>query len=134
METKKLTKEDLSRYTKNGHLTVGDIKKWFKDNLDIPDDAPVLMERIEDKYFEKSNWGVYLKRGENAWSVDHMNTEMKAENLRRERGEESEYPGIEDPSKFIQEITDEHMTQYYPLWCCVRYGDEDGIMFIDGHY
>lgn len=131
---KKLEKEDLERYTKGGHLTVGDIKKWFEKNPDIPDDAPVLMERIPDVYFEKHGWGVHLKEGDGFYSCKRFNDEMIAEMTRRDLGEEPEYPKIEDPSKHIVELTDEHMTQYYPLWSCVRYGDEDGIMFIDAHY
>lgn len=131
---KKLTKEDLASYVKSGHLTVGDIKEWFAMHPNLPDDAPILVERIEDMYFDKIGWGVYLKEGEVAWNIRNMNRNMKEEISIRERGEEWEYPHVEDPSKFIVEITDEHMTQYHPLWSCVRYNDEDGIMFIDAHY
>ena len=48
---KKLTIDEV----KNHHgLSVGDLRKFLKDNPDLTDDAPVLVERIEDFYFEKN--------------------------------------------------------------------------------
>ncbi len=35
------------------YLTVSDIRRKIKD---LPDDALVYIERIEDVYFEKHNW------------------------------------------------------------------------------
>jgi len=35
------------------HMTVGDLRKKIEG---LPDDTPVLIERIEDVYFEKHGW------------------------------------------------------------------------------
>lgn len=125
----KLSKEDL----KKGHgLTVGSLKKFLEQHPDISDDAPVLVERIEDFYFEKNGWRVYPKEGEHYHYVLETNKKMEKEIKRRERGEKPHY-GMEDPSKFIKEPTDEDMNQYIPTWCCVKYTGEDAL-FIDLHY
>jgi len=141
-------------------LTVGSMKKFFKDNPNISDDAPILIERIEDSYFEGSDisgcggckdtedgiyppgskaegWGVHLKEGEPYWNVIRMNDNMREEIAIRENGGESEYPKIEDPSKLICEDEDflkVMKTQYHSAWCFVKYRDEDEIVFIDIHY
>lgn len=43
------------------YLTVGRLREAIKD---LPDDAPVLYERIEDVYFDKHGWKAELKPGE----------------------------------------------------------------------
>ena len=53
--------EDLSRY--EDYLTVGRLKKFLENNPDLPDDALVLTQRVEDKYYEENGWGVVLKEG-----------------------------------------------------------------------
>lgn len=125
----KLTLEDLK--TRYG-LKVGDLRKFLDENPGLSDDAPVLVERIEDFYFEKNGWGVYLKEGESYHDIKSMNERMNEEIERRARGEEPHY-GMEDPSKYIRELTDEDMNQYIPTWCCVIYTGDDAL-FIDLHY
>lgn len=51
-------KEIKDRY--KAHLNVGDLKKFIEQN-NLPDDAKVLVQRVEDFYYEQNNWGVYLK-------------------------------------------------------------------------
>ena len=46
-----LSKEDLLGY--NHNLTVGDLKKFIEEQ-GIPDDAKVMIQRVEDKYFENN--------------------------------------------------------------------------------
>jgi hypothetical protein len=61
-ETKKppeIKVEDLSRYRESGHLTVGKLKEAIAN---MPDDGLVLVQRIEDMYFEENNWGVEIGR------------------------------------------------------------------------
>jgi hypothetical protein len=126
---KKLTIDEV----KNHHgLSVGDLRKFLKDNPDLTDDAPVLVERIEDFYFEKNGWGVVLKEGEHYHYIKQSNQNMLDEIARRERGEDPEY-GMENPSDYIQEPTEEDMNQYIHTWCCVKYKDENAL-FIDLHY
>ena len=52
-----LTKEDLSKYS--DFLSVGQLRKFLADPQ-IQDDALVMIERVEDVYYEKNGWGVYL--------------------------------------------------------------------------
>lgn len=102
MSIKKITKEDLT----NGYdyfLTVGQLKK-FLDKHQLPDQAKVVVQRVEDRYFEGNNWGVYLKEGDNTFKDDN---------------------GV---------IDEETLSQYHPAFCCVKYNDEDDVLFIDMHY
>lgn len=45
-----INKEGLDSFRKTGYLTVGKLKSFIEKN-NIPDDALVLIERVEDKYF-----------------------------------------------------------------------------------
>lgn len=152
----KIKKEDLYRYTKNGFLTVGQLKKFIEER-NIPDDAPVLVQRIEDRYYEGNDisgmrgcpdtedgiyppgsrsegWGVYLKEGDSYHNVKTMNIRMKEELVRRKNGEPGKFPGIEDPEKYIEELNDHLKDQYHPVWSPVFYRDDQDILFLDLHY
>lgn len=57
--TNKMPKEELV----NGYqhfLTVGKLKEFLAEH-DLPDNAKVVIERIEDAYYENNNWSVYEK-------------------------------------------------------------------------
>ena len=56
---KVITKEEIKEYL---GLTVGELKEFINKH-NLPDDAKVLIERVEDKYYENHGWGVYLKDG-----------------------------------------------------------------------
>jgi hypothetical protein len=47
-----LTQENLKKY--KHHLTIKDLKKMIED---MPDDGLVLVQRIQDIYFENHHWG-----------------------------------------------------------------------------
>jgi hypothetical protein len=152
-----ISKEELKdRYLHN--LTVGRLKEVLAET-NLPDDGKVMIQRIEDRYFNgndisghggckesedgkfppgsRSNgWGIYLKEGYDFYSTTKMNKNMREEIARRERGEEPEYPKIEDPTKYIFEDEDTLSSlreQYYPAWGICGYSDEDHL-FIDLHY
>ena len=57
---KVLTREDLASYSNN--LTVGDLKKFIEEQ-GIPDDAKVMIQRVEDKYFENNETSVKTYKG-----------------------------------------------------------------------
>jgi hypothetical protein len=90
-------KEVTEKFTH--HLTVGGLKESI-ESYNIPDDAKVVIQRVEDYYYERS-WGVMLKEGESYNNVISFNKKMKEEIARRERGEEPEYDKIDDPRKYI---------------------------------
>lgn len=96
-----ISKAELQKY--EHFLTVGELKEFlYKHN--IPNDSKVLIQRIEDVYFEKHGWDVYLKEGEHSYKDDNGN------------------------------IVPESMEQYHPAWSCARYNDDPDILFIDLHY
>jgi hypothetical protein len=102
MAIKEISKEEIkNRYI--DFLTVGDLKKFLQKHK-LKDSAKVLIQRVEDVYFEKHNWGVYLKEGEHTFKDVHG------------------------------EIVKESLEQYHPAWSCVKYNDENDILFIDLHY
>lgn len=106
---KKISKEDLLARLNCGHLTVGDLKKFLVEH-NIPDDAIVLSQRVEDVYFDNLNWRVYLKET------------YETERYRRK------FPEIS------QEEIDQASSQYVPVWCPVFYSDDPDILFLDLHY
>ena len=122
--------EDLSRY--KDCLTVGRLKKFLEQHPELPDDSLVLTQRVEDRYYEKNGWGVVLKEGHHYHMVKTHNIRMEEEIRRRKNGEHPKYD-MEDPSKFIEELTDDLKDQYHPAWSCVKYKDDDNL-YLDLHY
>lgn len=126
---KELTKEDLQKF--NHTLTVGKLKKFLEEH-NLPDDAIVVTQRVEDFYFEKGNWGVYKKEGHHSFQARKYNKKIDSgEFLNKE-----DYPNInpENLKKYTEEEIDSMKEQYHPAWCCVRYEDDKDILFIDLHY
>ena len=154
-----LTKEEVDeKYKKHPILTVGRLKKRLAE-MDLPDDGLIMIERVHDMYFEGSDisgfhgsdlekgetypegakgggWDVYLGSSYEHHSQLEFNKKMKEEIIRRERGEEPEYPKIEDPNDCIiedEKILDSFKTQYHPAWgICWRKSEKH--LFIDLHY
>ena len=79
-------------------------------------------------------WGVYLKEGQDYhYLINHNKKIQSGEYLNKE-----DYPNIEEDSFLLEEFSEEELeeskTQYHPAWCCVKYKDEDDLLFIDLHY
>lgn len=100
---KKITKKKLKEGYKHS-LTVGRLKKFLTD-YNLPDGAKVVVQRVEDRYYENHGWSVYLKE-------DPFNSPVKDENGNSIKC----------------------FCQYTPAWSCVKYADEDDVLFIDLHY
>jgi hypothetical protein len=122
--------EDLSRY--KNCLTVGRLKEFLEKHPELPDDALVLTQRVEDVYYEKNGWGVVMKGGYHYHAYKENNIRMEEEIKRRKNGEHPKYD-MEDPSKFIVELDDTMKEQYHPAWCCLKYKDDNNL-YIDLHY
>lgn len=128
-----ITLEELANEEKHAHgLTVGTLKKILGEN-NLPDDGKVLVERVHDFYFERNGWDVVFKKGDYCSGVERMNKEMQAEIERRKKGEEPEYD-MEDPQKYIFDLTKDMMSQYHPAWCAGKFGDDDKNLYICLHY
>ena len=59
-QPEEMTKDELKSYS-DFHLTVGRLKEILNKHP-LPDDAVVVIQRIEDRYFEKHGWKVYVKK------------------------------------------------------------------------
>ena len=115
-----MTKEDL--LNKKLHFTMESLRRFVKENEDLGDDTPILIERVTDNYFEKrdfndneiSGWDVLKVEGYHYHSSLAWNEKMQEEIERRERGEEPEYE-MENPSEFIfgEEKLEEMKEQFY---------------------
>ena len=132
-EIKRLTKEDLKRYASMGYMTVKDMREAIEG---LPDDGLILVQRVEDVYYQNNGWGVYLKEGEHYYSAVRLNENMNEEIDRRLKGEEPDYPMIDDPATYMSSAEDleQSMDQYHPAWCAVKYKDDQENLFIDLHY
>lgn len=130
-----ITLEDLATKPCYQHssLTVGKLKEFIAKH-NIPDHGKVLIERVKDFYYERNHWGAVFKKGFWYDSFVRRNQEMQEEIERRARGEEPEYPRIENPEKEILPLTKGMMNQYHPAFSPCGYNDDDVNLYIDLHY
>jgi hypothetical protein len=104
------TEEEMLEY--GWYLTVGELKKFINENQ-LSDNALVLIQRVEDKYFEPRNpnrtgWGVLLK--DNEFSLN-----------------------IADTENLDEDTINKFKSQYHVAFSCVNYNDKR-FLFIDAHY
>ena len=108
---KAITKDRLESFRNNGHLTIGGLKRWLLNNSDLPDDSLVMIQRIPDMYYE-------------GMDISGMGG-----------AEEILPPGSKSEGWDVYyKDSDMGEEQYSPAWCCVRFNDEDRLMFMDLHY
>jgi len=145
----KIDKADLKKWT---GLRVRDLKE-FVEKYNVPDDALIMIERVEDRYYEGCDisgmnsvdgilpegskslgWGVYLKEGQSYYDALSHNKRIKEGFYFNKE----EFPNIKEGSEMLEEYTEEQLeeykNQYHPAWSCVKYNDEDDLLFIDLHY
>ena len=128
---KELDKKELESYIKNGFLTVGDLKEFIKEN-NLPDTAPVMIQRIEDIYYEKHNWQVYLKNNEYTQTMtEHNEKVLSGEYLNKE---DYNLMNEESLKLYTEEDFKNAKLQYSPAWSGVYYSDDKDMLFIDLHY
>lgn len=137
-----INREELQSYVKNHHLSVGALRKFLEKNPDLTDDTPVVIQRVEDMYYDgfefngshTTGWGVWAHAGDSYYSAKSMNERMLEEIKTRARGEEWQYPKIEDPTEFITDLEDkELLDKYSPAWCIFTDKEKD-ITYINLHY
>lgn len=131
--------EDLTKY--EYYLTVGELRKTLSE---YPDDAKVLVQRVEDCYYEgmkidetrsTEGWPVVLKKGAAYHHAIDWNKEMHDEVLRKIAGEKPEY-AFDDPQNrmFTKEQIESMMEQYTPAFSVIKYKDDPNNLYIDLHY
>jgi hypothetical protein len=153
--SKEIKLEELqSRFT--DFLTVGKLKKALEK---YPDDAKVLIQRVEDRYYDGNDisgmtgllpdgtygilpegskaegWPVVKKEGAAYHHALHWNEEMNDEVLRKIAGEEPHY-SFDNPQDrlYTQKQIDELQEEYSPAWGVVHYKDDPNNLYIDLHY
>lgn len=131
-----MTKEELLS-KQNLSLTMKQLREFVNKNTDIKDEAPVLIERVEDVYFEgvgfkSEGWDLLKVKGFQYHSQLCMNNNMQEEINRRERGEEPEYD-MEDPSVYIlpENELGELLEEFYIPYCITT---DKEIVYIYSHY
>ena len=146
----KLEKQDLKNRTTG--LTVGKLKE-FLEHYNVPDDALVMIERVQDSYYEGSDisgcggclttedgiyppgskaegWRVYLKEG-------YVYKQCEEYNKRVDSGEfldKKQFPNGHKLTRMSYEELEGMKIQYTPAWSCVKYKEDDDLLFIDLHY
>lgn len=143
---RELTKEEIERFRKHS-FTFGALKKFMMDN-NIPDDTLVMVERVEDVYYEggcdisgirgcpdtpdgifpegsrASEWGVYLVKDITYLSASHYNECID---------NPEKYPEMVGKTKIPDEELKTYMNQFHPSQAC-SYIEEDNILLIHVHY
>lgn len=132
--------EEKSKKYAHGHLRVGFLKERIKD---LPDNALVLVERVEDIYYEENCWSVVLREGESYGSAVKFNNTLSnyLENYDKLK---DEYPNLtkeyaETHIKTEEEL-EKYKDQYTPVYdcsngACVEYGSEySDALYLFMHY
>jgi hypothetical protein len=57
--------------------TVGRLIEFIEEHK-IPMNAKILVQRVEDVYYDKYNWSVVLKKGESWHNMNRFNEDLKA--------------------------------------------------------
>jgi hypothetical protein len=144
-----ISRERLLSY--NNYLTVGALKEFITRN-NISDDALIVVQRIEDDYYEgidisgmrgpdgvypegskTEGWGVYLKEGGAYHHAKRHNDDIDSGKYE----DKEQYPDLDTSKlkKYTEEELRELKDQYHPVWSPVRYNDEgNDILFLDLHY
>lgn len=124
-----ITSKELNK--NSNYFTVGQLKEWI-EKYNIPDSACILMQRVEDNYFEKHNWETIKKEG--YWY--HI---LKRHNKRIDEGyflNKENFPNIKGDEEFLKKYSDKEMEEikdeYYPCFSPVFYDNE--FLYLDAHY
>ena len=135
-----MTKEDLLNKP-NHSLRMKDIREFVENNKDLEDDAPVIVERVEDSYFQErpwhdgttiGGWDVLKVEGYHYHNSLEWNEKMQEEIERRERGEEAGY-AMDNPSIYLfgEKELEEMKEQFYQPHCITT---DKEIIYIYSHY
>jgi hypothetical protein len=136
-------------------LKVKDIKRFLENNQDLDDEAVVMIERIEDRYFDgfdisgfstsegiaptgkkSDQWSVYLVEGESYNWAKQFEEDLIEEVKIIKEGGERQFPFIENPEEKIgtYDDWDKLKDQYQVANCFWRYPEQKDIVFLAIHY
>ena len=119
-----LTLEELNTRTEVHHLTVKELKEAIKDKAD---DAVILVERIEDRYYQKHGWRPVYVKGEQYHSFEEFNKKLD---------DKKGYPHMTKSGFKKVDLDDKLLLdQFTPAWCACGGGDADPKnVYIHLHY
>lgn len=89
-------------------LTIGKLRELLV-KYNLPDDGKVLVERVEDYYFEENNWGVVYKNSKSFTFGEMIN-------------------GLSEDEKRT------FLDQFHPAWYASKFKDDDKNLYICLHY
>lgn len=116
------------------YYTVGDLMEFIYKN-NIPRDGKILVQRVEDMYYQENHWSTVKRGGEGYhYALEHNKKIDSGEYLDKEQ-----YPKIQENDEFLKKYTEEELhnckDQYSPVWCPVFYSKEDpNNLYLDLHY
>lgn len=116
-----MDKKELQSYREVHYLTWGQLKAFAEKNK-IPDDAIVVTERVEDKYYDFFGWSVYCKEND-------CSKKAARHNYLVETGKWKGKGQIFTAAELLS-----FKTQYHPVWSPVYYKEDPEILFLDLHY
>jgi hypothetical protein len=114
------------------YYTVGDLLDFIKKHK-LSRNSKILVERVEDVYYNKYGWKTVKKEGNAYWDRKSLINKAKSGVF----NDKSTYPNMteEHINNIIksEEILDETKNEYHPVWCPVKYKDDDNL-YLDLHY
>ena len=127
-----LTKEDLLEHRVAGRLTVGDLKNYLNKHPNLSNDSIVVIERVEDHYYENNNWSVYKYGGEHYHNTLQWNKDIDSGKYL----DKEQYPNMKEENlkKYTEEDLEEAKSQYTPAFCVFSDPVYEDILFINLHY
>jgi hypothetical protein len=129
-EIKDVNNAYIERF-KNGHcLKLKDLRKLIENTYTMDENTPVVVERIEDFYFEKNGWDTYK-----GLSVFYYQGRQLREDLKKENWQE-DYPKLtqEQRDSIVNETeADFYTDQFYAAWWATA-DKKDNIIKIHSHY
>jgi len=117
------------------YYTVGQLRKFLEENKDIPDDAKIFIQRVEDVYFEEHHWGTIKIEGDMYWSEKRL---IEKANPGGEFHDKEQYPKMTqeriDEILKLEETLDECKDEYVAVWWVFKYKDDKNGIFLTPHY
>lgn len=135
-----MTKQELLNKT-NHSLRMKDLREFVENNKELLDDAPCVVERVEDRYFKGidwhdgrkiTGWDVLLKKGYHYHSSLEWNERMRKEIELRKVGE-GDYDENLNPIEAIfgEKELEEIKEQFYQPHCITT---DKEVIYIYSHY
>lgn len=121
--------KDISIEELKSGLTVGELKE-FLYSKNLPINAKVLTQRIEDSYFEDS-WTTVKKEGEQYYDMVDWNNKIDSGYYL----DKKKFPLIkeENLNKWTKDDINNSKDEFIPAWCCVKYENDENL-YLHLHY